>query len=138
MTELYKAGLGYVSVANAAHNAAAETRGKGFDQVRAQSAPVWRDALDTVDAADGSREERVKLYTALYHALLHPNLFDDANGQHRGYDGKVHRIAKGRHHYVTRVPRRPTRRAGPGPGVGPRGGCVPAPPPPRPGPRRSR
>ncbi|MER6112161.1 glycoside hydrolase domain-containing protein [Streptomyces hirsutus] len=84
MTELYKAGLSHVSVANAAHDAAAETRGKGFDQVRAQSARVWRDALGTVDAAGGSREERVKLSTALYHAPPHPNLFDDANGQYRG------------------------------------------------------
>ncbi|MFC5959012.1 GH92 family glycosyl hydrolase [Streptomyces pratens] len=96
-----KTGLSYVSVANAARNAATETRGKGFDQVRAQSARVWRDALGTVDAAGGSREERVKFHTALYHALLHPNVFDDVNGQYQGYDGKVHRVAKGRHHYVT-------------------------------------
>lgn len=31
-----KTGLSYVSFANAAHNTAAETRGKGFDQVRAR------------------------------------------------------------------------------------------------------
>ncbi|MFF3929123.1 glycoside hydrolase domain-containing protein [Streptomyces hirsutus] len=110
MTELYKAGLSHVSVANAAHDAAAETRGKGFDQVRAQSARVWRDALGTVDAAGGSREERVKLSTALYHAPPHPNLFDDVNGQYRGYDGKVHRVAKGR--TTTSLASRDGRRGG--------------------------
>ncbi|MFF6814105.1 GH92 family glycosyl hydrolase [Streptomyces sp. NPDC012403] len=96
-----KTGLSYVSVAGAARNATAETRGRGFDRVRAQAARVWRDALGTVDADGGTRDERVKFYTALYHALLHPNVFDDVSGEYRGYDGEIHRVAEGRHHYVT-------------------------------------
>lgn len=96
-----KTGLSYVSVANAEQNATSETRGRSFDRVRAESAKVWKDALGTVDAAGGTREERVKFYTALYHALLHPNTFDDVNGQYLGYDGTVRKVAKGRHHYVT-------------------------------------
>ncbi|MER5428049.1 GH92 family glycosyl hydrolase [Streptomyces sp. NPDC002588] len=96
-----KTGLSYVSVSNAARNAAAETRGRGFDRVRAEAARVWRDALGTVDADGGTREERVKFYTALYHSLLHPNVFDDVNREYRGYDGQIHQVAKGRHEYVT-------------------------------------
>lgn len=98
-----RTGLSYVSVDNAARNAAAETTdgARGFDQARADAARLWRDALGTVDADGGTQDERVKFYTALYHALLHPNTFDDVNGQYTGYDGKVHQVAEGRHHYVT-------------------------------------
>ncbi|GHH94280.1 GH92 family glycosyl hydrolase [Streptomyces capillispiralis] len=96
-----KTGLSYVSVEGAARNADSETRGRPFEAVRAQAARVWRDALGTVDADGGTRDERVKFYTALYHSLLHPNVFDDVDGRYTGYDGKVHRVAEGRHHYVT-------------------------------------
>ncbi|MGQ5580580.1 GH92 family glycosyl hydrolase [Streptomyces sp. ECR3.8] len=96
-----KTGLSYVSVEGAARNAAAETHGRSFDAVRAQSARVWRDALGTLRVDGGSREQRVKFYTALYHALLHPNVFDDVNGDYRGYDGRLHQVERGRHHYVT-------------------------------------
>ncbi|MFE3738869.1 GH92 family glycosyl hydrolase [Streptomyces sp. NPDC059134] len=96
-----RTGLSYVSVANAAENAAEETGRRSFDSVRAQAARVWKDALGTVDARGGTRAERVKFYTALYHALLHPNTADDTNGQYAGHDGTVRTVARGRHHYVT-------------------------------------
>ncbi|MFJ3136230.1 GH92 family glycosyl hydrolase [Streptomyces sp. NPDC086843] len=96
-----RTGLSYVGVEGAARNAAAETRGRSFDAVRAQAARVWRDALGTVRVDGGTRDQRVAFYTALYHALLHPNVFDDVSGEYRGYDGTVHRVRPGRHHYVT-------------------------------------
>lgn len=94
-------GLSYVSVDNAAENAAREAGNRDFAAVRAEAARTWRKALDTVRVTGGTREERVKFYTALYHALLHPNVFEDVNGEYRGYDGTVRRVARGRHHYVT-------------------------------------
>ncbi|WP_404205711.1 GH92 family glycosyl hydrolase [Streptomyces wuyuanensis] len=94
-------GLSYVSTANAAMNAAHEVGTRTFGQVRTAAERTWRDALDTVRTEGGTKEERTKFYTALYHALLHPNTFDDVNGEYQGYDGKVHKVAGGRHHYVT-------------------------------------
>ncbi|MET4674061.1 GH92 family glycosyl hydrolase [Streptomyces sp. PvR018] len=96
-----RTGLSYVSVANAARNAEEETGGRSFDQVRRSTAQVWKDALSTVKATGGTKSERVKFYTALYHSLLHPNTADDVNGQYPGHDGKVRKVAPGRHHYVT-------------------------------------
>ncbi|MFJ4923262.1 GH92 family glycosyl hydrolase [Streptomyces sp. NPDC088725] len=96
-----KTGLSYVSIANAAQNATSEAGKHSFDQVRSGAARTWRDALDTVKVSGGSKDERVKFYTALYHSLLNPNVFDDVNGQYTGYDGKVRKVAKGRHHYST-------------------------------------
>ncbi|MBQ1091926.1 GH92 family glycosyl hydrolase [Streptomyces sp. B93] len=96
-----KVGLSYVSTAGAAKNAAHETGGRDFDDVRRAAKRTWQDALRTVRTEGGTRAERTKFYTALYHALLHPNVFEDVNGEYQGYDGKVHKVAKGRHHYVT-------------------------------------
>ena len=42
-------------------------------------------------------DEQVMFYTALYHALLHPNVFSDVNGQYRGFDRQVHAVASGQH-----------------------------------------
>ncbi|MFD7436108.1 GH92 family glycosyl hydrolase [Streptomyces sp. NPDC059861] len=97
-----KVGLSYVGIAGATENAAHEVSSRDdFDDVREDAEDSWRDALDTVRVDGGTDEERTKFYTALYHALLHPNTFDDVNGDYQGYDGKVHKVAEGRHHYVT-------------------------------------
>ncbi|MYT89941.1 alpha-mannosidase [Streptomyces sp. SID8359] len=96
-----RTGLSYVSVANAARNAEEETGGRTFDQVRKATAQTWKDALSTVKVTGGTKSERVKFFTALYHSLLHPNVSDDVNGQYPGHDGKIRKVAPGRHHYVT-------------------------------------
>ena len=38
-------------------------------------------------------------YTALYHALLHPHVFNDADGRYRGLDRRIHRV-RGRAQYT--------------------------------------
>ncbi|TDC56450.1 glycoside hydrolase family 92 protein [Actinomadura sp. KC345] len=94
-----KTGLSFVSVANAAENRDAEVGEAGFGKVRAHAARRWREALGTIDVTGGTDEQRTKFYTALYHSLLHPNIRDDVDGTYLGYDGKVHRIERGRHFY---------------------------------------
>ena len=37
--------------------------------------------------------ERSTFYSALYRSLLHPNVFDDVNGQYTGFDGRTHLAA---------------------------------------------
>jgi len=95
-----KIGVSYTSVDNAALNRATEVDGTSFAAVRSQARAAWTQALGTVDATGGTHEQRVKLYTALYHAMLHPNVFDDVNGEYVGYDGQVHQVEAGRHFYV--------------------------------------
>ncbi|MFI5758495.1 GH92 family glycosyl hydrolase [Streptomyces sp. NPDC051569] len=96
-----KTGMSYVSIANAARNAATEVGKHDFDKVRDGAARTWRKALNTVQADGGTKAERVKFFTALYHSMLNPNVFDDVNGEYTGYDGKVRKVAPGRHFYVT-------------------------------------
>jgi putative alpha-1,2-mannosidase len=48
-------------------------------------------------ANGGTGDERTVFTTALYHSLMTPNIYSDVNGEYRGMDGKVHRVATGQH-----------------------------------------
>ena len=91
-----RVGISYVSLANAAANLRAEAPpGISFDAVRHRSYAAWNRALGRIRVAGGTPREHLVFYTALYHSLLHPNVFSDANGEYRGFDGKVHKLAAG-------------------------------------------
>src|SRR6266508_6238044 len=70
-----RVGISYVSVANARTNLRVENRaGTTFEQVRARAHEAWRRQLNRVRIGGGTPEQRTIFYTALYHALLHPNV----------------------------------------------------------------
>ncbi|MFJ3720065.1 GH92 family glycosyl hydrolase [Streptomyces sp. NPDC090057] len=91
-----KVGISYVSQAAAAANLEAENPPRrSFDAVADAARRAWRDRLAAVRVGGGTDAERTTFYTALYHALLHPNVISDADGRYRGSDGKVHRTGRG-------------------------------------------
>ncbi|KOX02910.1 GH92 family glycosyl hydrolase [Streptomyces sp. NRRL B-3648] len=92
-----KVGISYVSREAAAANLAAENPpGRSFDAVREAARRAWRERLGAVRVGGGTDAERTTFYTALYHALLHPNVISDADGRYRGADGRVHRVDRRR------------------------------------------
>ena len=94
-----KTGFSYVSVANAALNRDTEVGETSFEDVRHAAKGLWEDALSTIDAHGGSTDQRIKFYTALYHALLDPHVHEDVNRHYVGFDDKVHEVAEGHHFY---------------------------------------
>ncbi|MBV8156530.1 MAG: GH92 family glycosyl hydrolase, partial [Dyella sp.] len=88
-----RVGISYVSLANARANLKAEIPvGTSMEQVHAAAREAWNGALTRIDIQGGSKEQRTTFYTALYHSLLHPNVFSDVNGEYRGFDQQVHRV----------------------------------------------
>jgi predicted alpha-1,2-mannosidase len=85
-----KVGVSYVSAENARLNLRAENAGWDFEAVRARARARWNDALSRIEVSGGTLAERQVFYTALYHTLLHPTIFGDANGEYLGFDDKVH------------------------------------------------
>ena len=75
-------GVSFVSCENARQNLDAEQLGCNFDQVRAESHRQWEEALERVKVSGGNEEQKEIFYTALYHALLHPNVLNDVNGEY--------------------------------------------------------
>ncbi|MFE7173887.1 GH92 family glycosyl hydrolase [Streptomyces sp. NPDC057616] len=91
-----KVGISYVSQAGAAANLAAENPpSRSFDAVRDAAHRAWRERLGAIRVGGGTDAERTTFYTALYHAMMHPNVISDVDGRYSGSDGKVHKVARG-------------------------------------------
>ncbi|MEU8028334.1 GH92 family glycosyl hydrolase [Streptomyces sp. NPDC049099] len=95
-----KVGLSYVSTAGAAENAAREQGSASFDTVAEKTRAQWNARLHQMEIAGGTDIQRTTFYTALYHSLLQPNVFDDVNGQYIGFDGRIHKARSGHHQYA--------------------------------------
>jgi predicted alpha-1,2-mannosidase len=98
---LAKAGISYVSAANARLNLAAEDPGWNFTATRHQAHAAWNALLGRVQVGGGSAAQQAVFYTALYHSLLDPSVFSDDNGQYAGVDGRVHTVDPGHSAFYT-------------------------------------
>lgn len=86
-----RVGISYVSQENAQANLKAENpQGTSLEQTAALAKQAWRDQLNKIEVTGGTPAARTTFYTALYHALLHPNVFSDVNGEYWGFDQKKH------------------------------------------------
>jgi predicted alpha-1,2-mannosidase len=89
-----RVGISYVSLANAQANLRAEAGpAVTFDASRARARQAWNQELGRIQLEGGTPEQLTVFYTALYHSLLHPNLFSDSNGDYAGFDGRTHQVA---------------------------------------------
>jgi predicted alpha-1,2-mannosidase len=95
-----RVGLSYVGVANAAANATAEQGNAAFDTVAERARAGWNARLGEIQVTGGTPDQLTVFYTAMYHALLQPNVFNDSNGQYLGFDGRLHRTATGHAQYA--------------------------------------
>jgi putative alpha-1,2-mannosidase len=85
-----KLGVSFVSKKQALLNVNQEIPDWDFDKVKKQANRVWNKKLNKIRVKGGSEEDKVKFYTALYHALLGPYTASDVNGKYRGMDNKIH------------------------------------------------
>ena len=90
-----KVGLSYVSIANAAANRTAENPNWNFTTTQQAAHTTWNNMLGKIAITGGTSGQQTVFYTSLYHALLHPNVESDRNGQYRGFDNQVHTVASG-------------------------------------------
>lgn len=86
---LVKVGLSAVSRTNALENLNVENPNWDFDNVHQQAKQQWQEQLSVLEAK-GSKSQKRQLFTALYHALQAPSIYQDVNGQYRGVDGEIH------------------------------------------------
>ncbi len=88
-------GISYVDEAGARANLRRESpQGTTVAATQAATRARWNELLGQVRVQGGTPDERTVFYTALYHAMLAPNLHSDGDGRYRGMDGKVHALAK--------------------------------------------
>lgn len=83
-------GLSPTSVEEARKNLAAEITSWDFDAVRRAARKVWNENLSRLRIETDDSDVRKVFYTALYHAMVSPTLYNDADGAYRGADNKNH------------------------------------------------
>jgi len=87
-----KVAVSAVSTANALANLNAEIPDWDFDKLRAATREKWNQELGKIEI-DGTPEQKATFYTSLYHSFTTPNLYEDVNGQYRGFDQNIHRAS---------------------------------------------
>ena len=94
-----KVGISHSSAEGANKNLLAENTGWDFEKIRKQAESVWQQELSAIKVDGGSQTQKRIFYTALYHALLNPNVFSDVDGNYIGMDGEIHTVT-GREMYT--------------------------------------
>lgn len=84
-----KVGLSPVSYENALANISAEIPGWDFNMVHKQADAKWEKELSKLKIT-ADEDTKKTFYTALYHTMIAPSIFDDVNGDYRGTDKKVY------------------------------------------------
>jgi predicted alpha-1,2-mannosidase len=88
---LYKIGISGVSMDGAKKNLDAEIPGWDFNTVKKNAEKAWNKELGKIDVKGGTKDQQTVFYTALYHTMLVPNIYQDVDGSYRGTDLKVHK-----------------------------------------------
>ncbi len=87
-----KIGLSYTSIENARLNMKHEASSMTFDEAKKQAHEVWEEYLGRIRVETPVKEDKIKFYTGLYHALLGRGLASDVNGAYPKHDGSVGQI----------------------------------------------
>ena len=97
---LVKVAISAVDEEGAHKNMVAEMPGWDFDHYKTAAAAAWDKELSEIDATGGTADQRTIFYTALYHSMSAPNIYNDVDGRYRGRDDKLH-STDGKFNYYT-------------------------------------
>ena len=87
---LVKVGISPVSIENARKNIQSEAPEWDFDKTSKNARSVWNTELSKIKVEGGSEENKTTFYTALYHCMIAPNLYQDVNGEYRGRNKEIY------------------------------------------------
>lgn len=91
--------LSPVDCLGAIKNLQAETDGKSFDEIREQTRQKWEKELSCIDM-DADDDTKAVFYTALYHTMINPSVYQDVDGRYRGIDHNIHQAEEGQVNYT--------------------------------------
>jgi predicted alpha-1,2-mannosidase len=85
-----KVALSSVSTDGALNNLTAEIPHWDFEAVKLQSQEKWNKELAKIEVETLTESDKTTFYTALYHTMLGPTIYEDVDGSYRGLDMNVH------------------------------------------------
>ncbi|MGL5937913.1 MAG: GH92 family glycosyl hydrolase [Phocaeicola sp.] len=87
---LVKVALSPVSIENAQLNMKAELPNWDFQKVKESAYEAWNSELSKIKIKSTDESVMRIFYTALYHSMVAPSVFNDVNKDYRGSDGKYY------------------------------------------------
>jgi len=94
-----KMALSSVSASGALKNLEKEIPDWDFEKTKAETTDKWNKELSKIEITPIAEQDRTTFYTALYHTMLSPIIYEDADGQYRGLDQNIH-ISEGFTNYT--------------------------------------
>lgn len=88
-----KIAISAVDEAGAKKNMKAEISDKSFQQVKSEADADWEKQLERIDILTDDIDKKTIFYTALYHTMIAPNLYQDVDGRYRGMDLEIHQTS---------------------------------------------
>ncbi|MCF1190001.1 GH92 family glycosyl hydrolase [Mangrovimonas sp. AS39] len=85
-----KVGISAVDGDGARKNLEQEIGQKSFDEVKSEAQNLWESQLQKIVVETPHQDDKVNFYSALYHTMIAPNLYQDVDGRYRGMDLKIH------------------------------------------------
>jgi len=97
---LLKVAISPVDMAGAAKNMEAELPSWDFDEVVNKAKKEWREALGGIIIETSNEKIKTNFYTALYHSMMAPFLWQDVDGRFRGINKKIMQAPEGHVNYT--------------------------------------
>jgi len=82
-----KAGTSFTGIDAARLNLDREIPGWDFDLLKRQTEDVWKESLGKIIAGEGSKDDKIRFYTSLYHCYQLPRIVSDTDGSYPGFAG---------------------------------------------------
>lgn len=91
---LIKVGISAVSAENARLNLETEIPAWDFNKVKIEAQKLWDKELGKIQVKSNDVDQLTVFYSALYHTMVVPNIYNDVNGEYLGRDFKVHKAKR--------------------------------------------
>lgn len=88
---IVKIGISAVDIDGAKKNLEQEIGNKSFEEVQKIAEETWEKQLQKIVIEDANHHNKVNFYTAMYHAMIAPNVYQDVDGRYRGMDLGIHK-----------------------------------------------
>ncbi len=87
---LIKIGISAVDEQGAKQNLEQEIGNNSFEDIKKEAQQNWEQQLEKIIIEADDLNNKTNFYTALYHTMLAPNLYQDVDGRYRGMDLNIH------------------------------------------------
>ena len=83
-------GISAVDEAGAKKNLETEIGDKNFEQLKKEAQATWEKQLSKIVIESNNIDYKTNFYTALYHTMIAPNIYQDVDARYRGIDLEIH------------------------------------------------